>query len=49
MKEDINKKVTKEIHAFCKTIFENYPEVTGVNIHGDKQNLSISIKSTLVR
>ena len=48
--EDINKKVTKEIHDFCKSIFEKYPAVTGFKIHGkNSKNMTISVRSTFVR
>lgn len=46
---DINAKVSKEIRDFCKTIFEKYPAVTGLNIYGNKPNLSISLRLTFVR
>ena len=50
MKEDINIIVTKEIHNFCKELFNKYPAVTGINIHGNNpNNMSISIRSTLVK
>ena len=50
MKENINTVVTKEIYNFCKSIFEKYPEVTGIKIHGkNSKNMTISIRSTLVR
>ena len=50
MVNDINKKVTKEIHDFCKNIFEKYPEVTGFKIHGkNSKNMTISVMTTFVR
>lgn len=48
--EDINTTVIKEIHSFCKNLFNKYPIVTGINIHGNNpNNMSISIRTTLVR
>ena len=48
--EDINKKVTKEIYDFCKDLFNKYPAVTGISIHGKNiNNMTISIRSAFVR
>lgn len=45
MEENINKKITKEISDFCKSIFDKYPNVTGFRISGkNSNNITISTK-----